>query len=407
MEKCTGAKILHRILDMGELMLSTGAEIKRVENTVIRLGKAFGAERVDVFAITSSIVVTMTFPEEKEITQTRRIEKPAGTNLNKLEQLNALSRACCEKKMSLEELEAGMERIKSKDVSRWYIYTGSVISAAAFSVFFGGTIWDGAAAGVFALFLCFCQNHLDHLCPNKVIFNLLCSLVSGIGIYVLTAAIPALQADKIIIGDIMLLIPGIAMTNAVKDMLVGDTIAGTMRFLESLLWAGALAGGFMASMWITGSAMSETQTMGGIWVMVVQILTAFAGSVGFCMLFKLRAGLVIPASVGGLLCWSIYLACVHQLEGIFLPSFIASAFAAMYAEILARKLKAPATLFLIPAVVPLVPGGGLYYTISYAVQGDLVMSGMYGTQTAQFVLGIACGMCIIWALFTTIRPRVN
>ena len=65
MEKCTGAKILHRILDMGELMLSTGAEIKRVENTVIRLGKAFGAERVDVFAITSSIVVTMTFPEER------------------------------------------------------------------------------------------------------------------------------------------------------------------------------------------------------------------------------------------------------------------------------------------------------------------------------------------------------
>ena len=90
-----------------------------------------------------------------------------------------------------------------------------------------------------------------------------------------------------------------------------------------------------------------------------------------------------------------------------LPSFIASAFAATYAEVLARKLKAPATLFLIPAVVPLVPGSGLYYTISYAVQGDLEVSAGYGTQTLQFVLGIACGMCIIWALFTTVRPRKN
>lgn len=71
----------------------------------------------------------------------------------------------------------------------------------------------------------------------------------------MTAVIPVFHADKIIIGDIMLLIPGIAMTNAVKDMLVGDTIAGTMRLLESLLWAGALAGGFMASMWLMGGVL--------------------------------------------------------------------------------------------------------------------------------------------------------
>ena len=64
-------------------------------------------------------------------------------------------------------------------------------------------------------------------------------------------------------------------------------------------------------------------------------------------------------------------------------------------------------LFLIPAVVSLVPGGTLYYAMSYAVQGDLEMSGSYGAETVQYVLGIACGMCIIWALFTTIRPRKN
>lgn len=142
-------------------------------------------------------------------------------------------------------------------------------------------------------------------------------------------------------------------------------------------------------------------------VTIVQLVMAFAGSMGFCMMFKLRAGLIIPASLGGLFCWGIYLAEAAHMDGVFFPSLAASAFAAMYAEILARMLKAPATLFLIPAVVPLVPGSGLYYTIRFAVQNHLERSAEYGVQTLQFVLGIACGMCIVWALFTTIRPRKN
>lgn len=138
---------------------------------------------------------------------------------------------------------------------------------------------------------------------------------------------------------------------------------------------------------------------------ITQLITAYLGSIGFCMVFRLRKELILPGATGGLLCMAIYLAAGHEIGGIFLPTFISSAFGAMYAEILARVLKAPATLFLIPAIVPLVPGGSLYYTLSYAVQGEIEKSQNYGTQTVQFVLGIACGMCIIWALFETIRPK--
>ena len=120
---------------MGEMLLNSGAEIKRVEQTINRLGKAYGAERMDVFAITSSIVVTMSFPDGTEITQTRRIEQPAGTDLSRLERLNALSRRCCENGMSIQELAEEMDRIRNEAVSSWYVYLGSVIGAAAFSVF--------------------------------------------------------------------------------------------------------------------------------------------------------------------------------------------------------------------------------------------------------------------------------
>ena len=81
-------------------------------------------------------------------------------------------------------------------------------------------------------------------------FNLFGSFVVGIVICLLVRLLPFLNLDKIMIGDIMLLIPGIAATNSIRDMLMGDTISGMMRLIESILWAGALACGFMAAIWM-------------------------------------------------------------------------------------------------------------------------------------------------------------
>ena len=114
------------------------------------------------------------------------------------------------------------------------------------------TICCQAAAILFALLICLLQGHLMPLCSNQMVFNLLCSLIVGAGIVLAARLLPALQPDQVMIGDIMLLIPGIAMTNAVRDILVGETISGIMRLIESLLWAGALAAGFMVAIWLIG-----------------------------------------------------------------------------------------------------------------------------------------------------------
>ena len=78
--------------------------------------------------------------------------------------------------------------------------------------------------------------------------NLLVSLLTGLAIGIVANLIPELHMDKIMIGDIMLMIPGLAMTNALRNMLVGNTISGTMRLAESLIWAASLAGGFMVAL---------------------------------------------------------------------------------------------------------------------------------------------------------------
>ena len=85
-------------------------------------------------------------------------------------------------------------------------------------------------------------------------------------------------------------------------------------------------------------------------------------------------------------------------------SLTASAFAVLYAELLAHWLRSPATMFVVPAILPLVPGGSLYYAMSYAVRGQMGAAGQYGLRALKLGLAIAAGISIMVAL-REIRAR--
>ena len=102
-------------------------------------------------------------------------------------------------------------------------------------------------------------------------------------------------------------------------------------------------------------------------VQAVQILSSFIGALGFSILFNMRGKKLFFAGLGGLVSWTVYLVMASLTTSTFLPNFVASMAATVYAEALARLAKSPATIFLIGAIIPLVPGGQLYYTMNYAV----------------------------------------
>lgn len=105
-------------------MLTNGAEVSRVEETLNRMGHAYGTTQMNVFAITSSIVVTMVFEEGEEYTQTRRITTPVGTDFFKLEQANALSRRCCSSPLSLPDLKDEINKISKNHSCSLYHLPG-------------------------------------------------------------------------------------------------------------------------------------------------------------------------------------------------------------------------------------------------------------------------------------------
>lgn len=141
--------------------------------------------------------------------------------------------------------------------------------------------------------------------------------------------------------------------------------------------------------------------------MIVQLVTALLGSLGFALLFQLRKGLLVAASIGGLINWAVYLLVYELVGGAFIPCFVAAAVAVIYCEVAARVLKAPVTLFLVPSVVPSVPGSALFYTMSSIVRQDWVGAKSFGLKTAEFALGIAAGICLAVVVFSIVNSIVH
>lgn len=141
--------------------------------------------------------------------------------------------------------------------------------------------------------------------------------------------------------------------------------------------------------------------------MIIQLICAFVATLGFGMLFGLRGKTLFIGAFGGLLSWLCCLLVMGAQEDAYIGYLAAGAFCSLFGEICARIFKAPATVFCIPAIVPLVPGNSLYRTMAAIVVKDLDGARAFGTATAQYAFSIAAGVSVIWAAFVIAENIFN
>lgn len=243
MGRIDNERLLAAALDIGEQILICGGEVSRVEDTIRRICSAMGASRTDVFCITSSIVVTM--ERDGGITsQTRRITG-VRTDFTKLEQLNELSRMICDGRLEPEKIGEKAREIARPvpDVLVLYVF-GHVLTAVVFVLFFGGSMADALCAGVGALMILFLDRVVKPILQSALIWSLLTAFLTGLFAVACERLGFCPSSGMVIIGDIMLLIPGVAFTNSLRDLMTGNTISGLLRLMEALILAGMLAIGF-------------------------------------------------------------------------------------------------------------------------------------------------------------------
>ncbi|GEM_PF-1727896 len=130
---------------------------------------------------------------------------------------------------------------------------------------------------------------------------------------------------------------------------------------------------------------------------VVAIITASLSSVGFGIVFNLRGKLLFMTSIGGFVCWCSYLLVQFLLveESIFIPCLVATIVGIAYTDIISRRFKTPMMVLFLPVLVPLFPGGSLYYTFYYFCQSDWPMTFSYAAKTFISVFAIAMGVTAI------------
>lgn len=129
------------------------------------------------------------------------------------------------------------------------------------------------------------------------------------------------------------------------------------------------------------------------------IVSGTIGTLGFCLFFRIRQDKLLYGCIGGLLTSLFYCICREYGMSPLMANMIPSVIGTLYAEIIARVVKAPATVFLIPAVIPLTPGGNLYYTMSAIVEGDMYQAQQQGELTLLVALGIAVGIVFVSVIF--------
>ena len=242
--------LLRLALDVGEGMLKNGGEISRVEDTVERICRAYGAVHVEVFTIISVINASVQMADGSRSSQMRRV-KSTGMNLSALEHLNSISREVCHDVPSLDYFESKIRQIKKLKVyPPVVIMMAWALAAASFSVFFGGGLlecfWAALAGGAMFLIDTYTPKRMNAIAKH-VLSSFAATLLAGILVALFDG-----DGGVVIMGSLMLLVPGVAIGTAMRDIFCGDILAGTLKLIQACLSALMLAFGYMFAIWIMG-----------------------------------------------------------------------------------------------------------------------------------------------------------
>lgn len=238
-------KALQTALNIGAQMLSSGAEISRVEDSIVRMCRAFGAETVECFAITYVIVVTISGENLTELTEIRRINT-FDRNMYKLTELNALSREICETQMNPEQASQRLREIENR---KSYSLSGKMFIFAlislSFTLFFGGSLKDMAVSALIGVLIAPVENVLSRSAMNRFVQVFLCSVVAGLLSIVMAGIWRGVSSELVSIGNIMIFIPGVIFTCAVQEIFYNNMLSGLTRLAEAVIISLVIATGFV------------------------------------------------------------------------------------------------------------------------------------------------------------------
>ena len=236
-------QLFHLVMRIGEVLLQNGAEIFRVQETMLIVANHYQVSEVDTYVISNGIFLTMNINNRGLTAKIKHIPI-APVHLERVSAANALSRDILEKQIPVKEALLELERIVQIPYApNWArtIFTGT--GSACFCYLLGGSVADSMAAGVAGLLLFLIMILLERRKTPKVLFHLFGSaFVTMISVLLFTLGLGD-DLNHIIIGAIICLVPGVSMTTSIRDYFNGDHLSGTIHLVDAIQVAVSIAVG--------------------------------------------------------------------------------------------------------------------------------------------------------------------
>ncbi len=390
------SKLLDIASDLGYGLAMSGAETFRVEESVSRVLAAYDIE-AEVFVIPNCMHISIEPVIGRPQTRMRRIGFH-GNDLDAVERYSNLSRRICQERPAPEIAVQWLAETKAQLHQHSFpLYlVGNILGALGFCFLFGGNLIDALVSGLCGLVVGLVTKWMDDLGANQFFRTIAAAFPMALLAYTMNALFPVIRSDCVIIGALMILVPGLLITNAMRDIIYGDTNSGINRIVQVLLIAVAIALGAavawnaVALVWTTPNSPAPIP-----YGLLITSLGVAIACYGFTFLFNIHGPGALICVLGGVLTWVVYVVCLDLGVGEIGAYFCAAAFASAFSELSARIRKCPAIAYLVISIFPLIPGSGVYYAMEHAVQGEMELFASKGMNTAAIAGAMAVGILLI------------
>ena len=391
---------LEIILKAGKILLSSGAEISRTEDTMNYIARAMNFKDLEAYVSNRGIFATAKKDDNTEITRICNVPE-VDINLSKIESVNALSRRITQKNITIEEIESELNQIDTmSDYSFFWRLVAYTLGASGFSYAIGSSITDSIIAGIIGLILGVYMCTIKRILNSDVLITILGSiLIALLGNLFIHFNIGS-NLSVILLGAMIDIVPGVPFVNAIREYSQNNYNTGITLMMGALLTCISMAVGVA----VVQSLLFNTQMIplytsnldtNSLTSMFMRSIMAGIGTTAFAILFRVAKQHFIDCTILGFISWFLFLTLSSLQSNVMLSIFISGFIIAIASRILAVKRKCPAIVFLMTSLFPLLPGLSFYRSIYYMLMGQETIAISFAKESFLIAFTIAISIVIV------------
>ena len=391
---------LEIILKAGKILLSSGAEISRTEDTMNYIARAMNFKDLEAYVSNRGIFATAKKDDNTEITRIYNVPE-VDINLSKIESVNALSRRITQKSITIEEVINELEKIDTMpDYLIFWRLVAYTIGASGFSYAIGSSITDSIIAGIIGLILGAYMCTIKRILNSDVLITILGSILIALFGNLFIHFNIGSNLSVILLGAMIDIVPGVPFVNAIREYSQNNYNTGITLMMGALLTCISMAVGVA----VVQSLLFNTQIIplytsnldsNSFTSMFMKSIMAGIGTTAFAILFRVRKQHILDTSILGFISWFLFLTLSELQFNVMLSIFISGFIIAIASRILAVKRKCPAIVFLMTSLFPLLPGLSFYRSIYYMLMGQETIAISFAKESFLIAFTIAISIAIV------------